>query len=65
MIKKPLQIKFAERFNKQRKAAPLKIKIAFLETLELFIDNPNHPQLRNHPLKEKYSGYNSIDVTGD
>lgn len=56
-------INYTSLFNKQRKAAPLEIKIAFRETLELFLDNPLHPQLRNHSLKEEYSGYNSIDVT--
>lgn len=60
-----LLIKYTALFNKQRKAAPLEIKIAFRETLELFLENSNHPQLRNHPLKEEYSGYNSIDVTDD
>ena len=65
MITKPLRIDFTPRFNKQRKAAPIEIKTAFREVLELFLENPNHPQLRSHPLKERYSGYNSIDVTGD
>jgi mRNA-degrading endonuclease YafQ of YafQ-DinJ toxin-antitoxin module len=65
MIKNPLRIEFSERFNKQRKEAPLEVKVAFLEALELFQENPNNPQLRNHSLKEKYSGYNSIDVTDD
>ncbi len=65
MIKKPPRIEFTDRFNKQRKAAPLEIKVAFMESLELFLESPDHPQLRNHPLKEKYSGYNSIDVTDD
>lgn len=65
MIKKQLQIEFTQRFNKQRKSAPVEIKIAFKEAFEIFLENPNHPQLRNHPLKEKYSGYNSLGVTGD
>lgn len=60
-----LQIKYNSLFNKQRKAAPLNIKIAFRETLELFLDNPDHPSLRNHALREKYSGFRSIDVTDD
>lgn len=65
MIKKLLQIEFTARFNKLRKASPVEIKIAFREAFELFLENPTHSQLRNHPLKEKYSGYRSIDVTGD
>lgn len=45
--------------------APLEIKISFRAVRELFIDNPNHPQLRNHALRENYSGFRSIDVTDD
>jgi addiction module RelE/StbE family toxin len=62
---KNLHVEFTSRFNKQRKAAPLDIKIALLEAIELFLEDPHSPLLRNHSLKEEYSGYNSIDVTGD
>jgi addiction module RelE/StbE family toxin len=60
-----LSIKYTKLFNKQLKKASLEIKIAFKETRELFTENPNHPSLRNHPLKEKYAGYYSIDVADD
>jgi addiction module RelE/StbE family toxin len=52
-------------FNKQRKAVPLEIKKAFQDTLAFFIAEPDHPSLRNHPLKDKFAGVRSIDVTGD
>jgi addiction module RelE/StbE family toxin len=65
MIKSPLRIKFANRFNRQRKAAPLEIKIALLEVIELFLEDPNNLYLRVHPLGEKYSGYLSFNVTED
>lgn len=58
-------LKYTALFNKQRKAAPLEIKIAFREAIELFLDNPNHPHLRNHALREQFAGYRSIDITGD
>ena len=60
-----LLLEFTPRFNKRRNAAPAEIKTALLETLELFIENPNHPQLRNHQLKGKYAAYRSIDVSPD
>lgn len=60
-----LHIEYTVLFNKQLKNALLDIKIAFKESRELFLDNPNHPNLRNHALREKYAGYRSIDVTGD
>lgn len=58
-------IEYSALFNKQRKAAPLEIKIAFREALELFLDDTNHPNLRNHALREKYAGFRSINVTED
>jgi addiction module RelE/StbE family toxin len=59
------RIEFGPLFNKQRRAAPPEIRVAFLETLQLFRADPAHPALRNHPLKDRYSGFQSIDVTDD
>src|ERR1041385_2592148 len=59
------RIEFTELFNKQRRAAPHEIKIAFREALALFLEDSLTLQLRNHPLKGKLSGYRSIDVTED
>lgn len=61
------RIVFSSKFNAQLTKAPNAIKIAFGETLELFLENPlePHPNLRSHPLKEQYSGYQSINVTDD
>ena len=59
------RVNFTNLFNKQRKAAPLEIKIAFREALELFLEDPNHKLLRNHALTGKYAGVRSIDVTDD
>ena len=58
-------IRYTALFNKQRKAAPLEIKIAFREMRELFLDSFNHPYLRNHALRERFSDYRSIDITDD
>ncbi|MDO8657437.1 MAG: type II toxin-antitoxin system mRNA interferase toxin, RelE/StbE family [Candidatus Levybacteria bacterium] len=56
-------IEFSDNFNKQRKAAPKYIKVAFREILELFLEDQNHPHLRNHALKEGLASYRSIDIT--
>jgi len=64
-MKNEPRIEFTPLFNKQRKAAPLEIKEAFRETLELFIEDSHHPALRNHPLTGKYAGFQSINVTED
>jgi mRNA-degrading endonuclease YafQ of YafQ-DinJ toxin-antitoxin module len=59
------QIEFSQIFTDQLDDAPMVIKIAFRDVLELFLDNPFHPQLRNHQLQQKLSAYRSIDVTED
>ena len=64
-MKTDLHIEFAPLFNKHRKEAPLEIKKAFLETLALFLEDQNHPSLRNHALQNKYAGTRSINVTDD
>ncbi len=64
-MKNEPRIEFTPFFEKQRKAAPLEIRQAFLETLSLFIDDSDHSTLRNHALKENFAGYRSIDVTED
>lgn len=64
-MKRNPDIDFTPLFDKQRKAAPLEIKEVFLETLSLLLDDPKHPSLRNHILKEKFAGYRSINVTED
>ena len=62
--KNPL-VKYSDLFNKQRKSLPIEIRIAFIETRDLFLEEPNHPGLRNHALKKRFEGYRSIDVTDD
>jgi addiction module RelE/StbE family toxin len=59
------RIDYSKKFLKQLKKSPIEIKIAFRKRLELFIENPFHPQLNNHALAGKFSGYRSINVTGD
>jgi addiction module RelE/StbE family toxin len=64
-MKKTLRIEFSPLFDKQRKAAPLEIKQAFRDALDLFSENHTHPALRSHPLTGKFAGFRSIDVTED
>jgi len=60
-----MQTNFSKTFNKQYDKASRKIKSAFDKKLIIFLANPSHPQLKNHPLSGKYKGYRSINVTGD
>lgn len=59
------KINFSVFFNQQVEQAPHAIKISFQETLELFLEDPFQESLRNHPLRGKYAGCRSIDVTSD
>lgn len=56
---------FHKNFNKQYKKLKASEKKRTQERLLLFIQNPYHPLLNNHPLKGKYLDYRSINVTGD
>ncbi|MEK7570795.1 MAG: type II toxin-antitoxin system mRNA interferase toxin, RelE/StbE family [Patescibacteria group bacterium] len=60
-----MEIKYTTKFRKQYHKATKEIKRAFAQTLDLFLEDPHHPVLRNHTLKREYSGHRSIDITAD
>ncbi len=59
------EVKFFASFNKQLQNAPEEIQEVFFDTLELFLEDPDNPLLRNHELHRKFAGYRSINITGD
>ena len=65
MNEKIIEIDYTKKFIKQLKKAPLSIKIAFRNRINLFLKNPFNPLLNDHLSKGKYSHYRSINVTGD
>lgn len=58
-------VKFSRNFQKIYDKASLKVKLSFDTRLGLFIKDPFHPILNNHSLKGSYSGFRSINITGD
>lgn len=60
-----MKIRFHKNFEKQYQRLNKKQKGRVQERLILFLENPFHPILDNHPLKGKYVGYRSINITGD
>ncbi len=52
-------------FQRQYHKLPRKIQTRFDLRLKLFISDQSNPQLELHPLKGKYKGYWSINITGD
>lgn len=58
-------IKLHKNFIKQYQKLRLSEKIKFKERRNLFLQDEFNPILNNHPLKGKYLGYRSINITGD
>ena len=56
---------FSHNFEKQTEKIPRKIYETFRERLVIFHENPFYPLLENHPLRGRYVGKRSINVTGD
>ena len=60
-----MEIRYTRKFRNHYRNADKEIRTAFAHTLELFLEQPHHPALRNHALTGIFSGYRSIDVTED
>ena len=58
-------IQYTPKFKKQYQKLPQKFQQQFDNRLRLFLTDPTHPQLRVHPLKGSFSGYWSINISGD
>lgn len=52
-------------FLKKLKKVNVRIRKSAKERLLLFSQNPDNPQLDNHPLRKEYLGYRSIDISTD
>lgn len=60
-----MNISYSRTFIKQAKKLSPELQLKVRDKITLFADNPLHPSLRNHALKNKYKTYRSIDITGD
>lgn len=58
-------IQFHRDFKKEYKKQGKKIKTAFDNRLVRFIADEFDPALNNHPLRGKFEGYRSINISGD
>ncbi len=56
---------FHRDFEKQLNKLSSSTREKFYERLQLFLENPFHPQLHTHPLRGKHEGSYSINITGD
>ncbi len=60
-----MRIKFHRNFEKQYQKLPKRFQEKTKQRLCLFMENPFHPLLDNHPLSGKYLDYRSINITGN
>lgn len=58
-------IKLHKDFEKQYRKLRESEKKKFKRRRDLFLENEFHPMLNNHALKGNYSGYRSINISGD
>jgi len=56
---------FAPEFLTKLPKLNVRVRNAFKVQLVIFSHNHNTPQLNNHPLRDPYLGFNSINVTND
>lgn len=57
--------KYDPEFIKTLKKLDVRIRKSFKERIAIFAQDPLNPQLNNHPLKDEYLGFRSIDITND
>jgi len=60
-----MKVRFHKSFTKDLRHLDKKINKAFMGRMEIFLKNPYHVKLNNHPLHGRWFGYRSINITGD
>ena len=61
-----MYIDFSKSFDRQfQSRLTARQRQQCLEAIKLFIDEPLHKDLRNHPLYGEWKGYRSISIGGD
>lgn len=60
-----MEIVFSSQFKKRFEKIPAKVQNQFEKRIELFLENPNHPSLKVHPLKGNLLGFRAFSISGD
>ncbi|MBU2575728.1 type II toxin-antitoxin system mRNA interferase toxin, RelE/StbE family [Patescibacteria group bacterium] len=60
-----MKIFYSNQFIKRYKKIPAKIQKQIEKKITTFKDLPYHPLLNNHTLTGKWTGYCSINISGD
>jgi addiction module RelE/StbE family toxin len=59
------QVFFHKQFERQYAVLDGKLRDKFKARMKIFINDEFDPMLNNHPLRGRYEGYRSINITGD
>lgn len=60
-----MRVVYDPAFLEKLKKVDIRIRKRVNERIILFSQNPEDPQLDNHPLQRGYQGFISIDITSD
>jgi addiction module RelE/StbE family toxin len=60
-----MNVKFQTSFTRQFTKLSIDKKQLVADTIELFLEDPMHGSLRNHPLRENWINYRSITAAQD
>lgn len=60
-----MKVGFSKQFEKQYTKLLPRAKLRFQQQLDTFMNDAYDSRLLNHPLRGKYTGYRSINITGD
>ncbi len=64
-MQKPIKFEYTKSFVKQFSKLSPNLRQQFKNRQVLWLENPSSPILHTHPLKGRYLGYYSINITGD
>jgi len=60
-----MKAEFHKGFDKQLAKLPKKRRDKVIDTIDLFLEEPMEPLLRNHELTGEWAGFRSISAGGD
>lgn len=60
-----MKFRFHKKFSKDYDRLSQQSKLAFESRLKIFSADPYQAKLNNHPLKGRWQGYRSINISGD
>ena len=60
-----MKLYYSKKFEKRFGSLSVKIQDKFFRRIDLFLKDPNHPDLKSHPLKGNLLGCRAFSVTGD